>query len=328
MTKQKVLNRTTISKTRSKLPVKVKKLKAKKSISRQPKEGLATLPFDKIYANEEQARKIFDESKLRELAASIRQQGLMNPIVVRPDGEGRYMIVAGERRYRACKLLELTEIQVLIKNLDNESVTYQMIIENLQRQDITPLEEARAFKKAMDDFGLASFQLAHKLGITQPHRITERLQLLKLKPDYQEYLAKGLLSPTQAFYLAKTPFEYQDSFWQMIRSGRADNNSLAVIAQSFVDAANQTEMFAECKVSAEEMRAINTLENNIDKMFGIVSKFFNKDGEVDILKKIDPSRAGSVADKIKMICRSMQSAEKLLREPAAQQQVMAEVRVA
>ncbi len=326
MTKQKVLNRTTMSKTRSK-PVAVgnKKSRTTKPASRPVKEGLVTVPLDKIYPNAEQARKIFDEVKLRELAASISQQGLMTPIIVRPDGNGKYMIIAGERRYRACKLLELKEIQVIIKNINNESLTYQMIIENLQRQDITPLEEARAFKKAIDDFALTPLQLSHKLGITQPHRVTDRLQLLLLKTDYQEYLSKGLLNPTQAFYLAKVPTEYQDRFWQMIRTGKADSNSLPAIAQSFIDAANQTEMFAECKLSAEEVRVIKNLEDNIDKMFGIVSKFFNKDGELDILKKISPSRAGSVADKIKLICRAMQTAEKKLRAPAAQQQVMEEV---
>lgn len=290
-----------------------------------PETGLILLPLGDIYPNEKQARKIFDESKLHELAASIREQGLMNPIVVRLDSNGRYKIVAGERRYRACTMLGLTEVPALVKQIDDESLTYQMIIENLQRQDITPLEEAGAFQKAMDDFGLTSLQLAHKIGISQPHRITERLQLLHLKSDYQDYLAKGYLNPTQAYYLAKVPAEHQDRFWQMIRSGKADSNSLPAIAQSFVEIASQTEMFAECKLSADEVHAIRTLEDHIDRMFGIASRFLGKDGEIDILKKIDKSRAGVVADKLKQISRFMQLAEKRLRAPAAQQQVMDEM---
>lgn len=177
----------------------------------------------------------------------------------------------------------------------------------------------------MNDFDITSEQLAQKIGITQPHRITDRLQLLNLKTDYQEYLAKGILNPTQAYYLAKVPTEYQDGFWQMIRSGKADTGSLPAIAQSFIEAANQVDLFPECKLSAEEVKVMKTLEGYIEQMFGIVSRFFNKEGEIDILKKIDPSRAGSVADKIRLICRSMQVAEKKLREPAAQQQVLEEM---
>lgn len=241
---------------------------AKVSRLRKAEAGdvMQNLPLKKLYANDEQARKHFDENELRSLAASIKVQGLISPIVVRPDGAGKYMIVAGERRYRACTLLELETVPVIIKQLSDASLTYQMIIENLQRVDISALEEARAYRKAMDDFDLTAEQLAEKLGILQPFRVHDRLTLLNLKAEYQECLRQGILTPTQAFYLSKVAPEFQDPFWRMIRGGKVDSNELAAVAQSFTEAANQPEMFPEVKLSEEEVRAIKSLEQHIDTM--------------------------------------------------------------
>lgn len=287
-----------------------------------------TVLLTKLYPNEEQARKLFDQNKLQELANSIKQQGLMNPIVVRPDGKGKYMIVAGERRYRACTLLNLKKVPVIIRELNNEQLTCQMIIENLQREDITALEEARAFKKAMDDFNLDVNQLSYKLGISQPHRISDRLSLLNLKSDYQDYLAQNILSPTQAFYLSKVPVEYQDSFWRLIRSGKVDSASLAATAQGYINQANQNDMFPDTKLSAEEVKTLRTMEKRMEQVFTMVSNCFNDECEIDVLKKIDPSKASTYADKIKIACRTMQLIEKHLREPAARQRVLEEVSAA
>jgi len=286
-----------------------------------PEDVMQLLPLNKIYANDEQARKHFDENELRQLAASIRVQGLISPIVVRPDGTGSYMIVAGERRYRACKLLELENVQVIIKQLSDASLTAQMIIENLQRVDISPLEEARAYRKAMDDFDLTAEQLAETVGILQPFRVTDRLTLLNLKPDYQNCLEQGILTPTQAFYLSKVAPEYQDPFWRMIRSGKVDSSELAAVAQSFTDAANQPEMFPEVKLTEEEVRAIKSLEQHIDTMAATLNRFFNKDGEMDIVKKIDRIRASTIADKLGAMGKVLAMAQKKLLEPVAQKKV-------
>lgn len=287
-----------------------------------PGDVMQTLPLKEIYANDEQARKHFDENELRQLAASIREQGLINPIVVRPDGTGKYMIVAGERRYRACKLLELENVQVIVKDLSDASLTYQMIIENLQRVDISPLEEARAYQKAMDDFNLSAEELAVKVGILQPFRVHDRLTLLNLKTEYQDCLRQGILTPTQAFYLSKVAPEYQDPFWRMIRSGKVDSNELAAVAQSFTEAANQPEMFPEVKLSEEEVRAIKSLEQHIDTMAVTLNRFFNKDGEMDIVKKIDRIRASTIADKLGAMGKILAMAQKKLLEPVAQQKVL------
>lgn len=310
-----------------KKPVAVKRKPLTKPKAPVAEEGMQMIALERVYPNAEQARKIFEESKLRELAASIRVQGLMNPIVVRPDGEGRFMIVAGERRFRACQLLELKEVPVIIKKMDDEALTCQMIIENLQRQDITPLEEARAFRKAMQDFDYSVEQLAARIGISQPHRILDRLTLLNLKEEYQVLLEDDFLTPTQAYYMSKVPTEFQDTFWRMIRDGRVDTNSLAAVAQGFIDTANQVDLFPESRLSAEEVKALRNLETYIESMAGTVSRFFNKDGEMDILKKIDPARALTIAEKIRVIGSVLTLAEKKLRAPAAHQRVIVELGV-
>lgn len=309
---------------------KPKAASAKVSRLRKTEVGdvMQNLPLKQLYANDEQARKHFDENELRSLAASIKVQGLISPIVVRPDGTGKYMIVAGERRYRACTLLELETVPVIIKQLSDASLTYQMIIENLQRVDISALEEARAYRKAMDDFDLTAEQLAEKLGILQPFRVHDRLTLLNLKTEYQECLRQGILTPTQAFYLSKVAPEFQDPFWRMIRGGKVDSNELAAVAQSFTEAANQPEMFPEVKLSEEEVRAIKSLEQHIDTMAVTLNRFFNKDGEMDIVKKIDRIRASTIADKLGAMGKILAMAQKKLLEPVAQQKVLDSLNVA
>lgn len=283
------------------------------------------LALSLIYANDEQARKHFDEAKLHELAASIRAEGLISPITVRPDGTGKFMIVAGERRYRACKIAELEEIDVIVKELGDDSLTYQMIIENLQRVDITPLEEARSWQKAMDDHNLTPEQFAAKVGIQQVFRIHDRLTLLNLKPEYQAYMEQGILNPTQAFYLGKVSPEHQAPFWNMIKSGKVDGSELATVAQSFVDAASQDDMFPEVVLTEEQVRAVKGMREHITAMAATLNRFFNKDGEMDIVKKIDRNLATTIADELELIGKVVAMARKKLLEPVVQQKIIDEL---
>lgn len=311
------------------LETKARKVPAAKKRAVQAPEAaqltIQKLALSLIYANDEQARKQFDEAKLHELAASIRSEGLISPITVRPDGTGKYMIVAGERRYRACKLAELEEIDVIVKELGDDSLTYQMIIENLQRVDITALEEARSWRKAMDDHDLTPEQFAQKVGIQAPFRVYDRLTLLNLKPEYQTYLEQGILNPTQAFYLGKVKPEYQAPFWNMIKNGKVDGGELAAVAQSFIDADSQDDMFPEAVLTEEEVRAIKGLEQHIDTIAPILNRFFNKDGEMDIVKKIDRNRAVTIAEKLEMIGKIVEMARKKLLAPVVQKKIIDEL---
>lgn len=308
---------------------KAKKTRAAKKLAMQTPEASAPviqkLPLSLIYANDEQARKIFDEGKLQELAASIRAEGLISPITVRPDGTGKFMIVAGERRYRACTIAGLEEVDAIVKELGDDSLTYQMIIENLQRVDITALEEARSWRKAMDDHNLTAEEFAAKVGIQQPFRVHDRLTLLNLKPEYQVYMEQGILNPTQAFYLGKVSQEHQAPFWNLIKSGKVDTGELAAVAQSFINAANQEDMFPEAVLTEEEVRAVKGLEQHIDAMAAVLNRFFNKDGEMDIVKKIDRMRASTIADKLEVIGKTVAMARKKLLEPVVQQKIIDEM---
>jgi ParB family chromosome partitioning protein len=174
-------------------------------MAKRPKQAarLHRLLVAQIEPDPEQPRKVFEEVALRELASSIREDGLLQPITVRPIGPDRYMLVAGERRWRAHALVPLDEIDALIiQPTGAHDIRVKQIIENDQRQDVTPLEQARSYQSLLDTTGWTVEQLAKRLG-KAPWRITERTALLKLEPQYQGLLASGNLTPSQAFEMSR-----------------------------------------------------------------------------------------------------------------------------
>jgi len=201
---------------------------------------IRNLPTEDVYPNPDQPRKVFDEAKLRELAASIREHGLLQPITVRPEGAGRYMIVIGERRWRAHELAGLATIKAnVVKNMTDAMLAEQAIVENLQRVDITPLEEARAFQ-AMLDKGYTVDALASRIGLKQPWRIAERTALLRLRPEYLDLFAKGQITPSQATELARLSHQNQDHLFRLMKAGKCETyNSLRAAANGLVEAEQQ-----------------------------------------------------------------------------------------
>ena len=150
-----------------------------------------------ITPNPRQPRRAFDEEALDELAESIRQVGLLQPVVVRTAGPGRYELVMGERRWRAAQRAGLTEIGAIIKQTHDDELLRDALIENLHRQQLDPLEEAAAYQQLLDDFGATHEQLAHKIGRSRPH-ISNTLRLLNLSPAVQKRVAAGVLSAGHA----------------------------------------------------------------------------------------------------------------------------------
>lgn len=151
------------------------------------------LPADSLKPNAHQPRQHFDSAALEELAGSIRAQGLIQPVLVRPMPGGTYEIVAGERRWRACVLAGLTEIQCIVRAMDDyESMTIALI-ENLQREDLNPMEEARACGQIRDHLGITQEELADRIGKSRP-AVANCLRLLKLPEKAQSLLEKGVLS--------------------------------------------------------------------------------------------------------------------------------------
>ncbi len=165
------------------------------------------LPLEKVYPNPNQPRKIFEKQALEELAQSIRENGVLQPVLVRQIGS-RFQIVSGERRYRASKMAGMNSIPAVIRRLDEERTMLAGLIENIQRQDLNPIEEARTLRDILLNFGLTHDQLAERVGRSRS-ALTNRLRLLQLPPEVQLMVADGQISSGHAKMLAglKDPSE-------------------------------------------------------------------------------------------------------------------------
>lgn len=153
---------------------------------------ISSLPIDLIAGSRYQPRRQFDPDSLRELADSIAAQGVIQPIVVRPTGAGRYEIVAGERRWRASQQVGLSEIPVVVRDVDEQSAIAIALIENIQRDDLNPLEEAGALQRLLTEFELTHQQVAEAVGKSRT-TVTNLLRLLELNEDVKQYLQDGRL---------------------------------------------------------------------------------------------------------------------------------------
>ena len=152
-----------------------------------PEKSLSTLPVDLIQRGKYQPRRNFDQDKLQELADSIAAQGVIQPIVVRPIEDGRYEIIAGERRWRASQLASLQEIPVVIHEVDDQAAMAMALIENIQRDDLNPLEEANALDRLLHEFGLTHQQIAQAVGKSRT-TVTNFLRLLELNDVVKKML--------------------------------------------------------------------------------------------------------------------------------------------
>ena len=161
-------------------------------------EEVMKLPLDKIHANKYQPRTVFDQEKIEELARTIHVHGVIQPIVVRKsDNEGEYEIIAGERRFRAMKSLEWTEVPAIIRNLSDKETASIALIENLQREELTAIEEAHAYKNLLDIQEITQEALAQRLGKGQS-TVANKLRLLKLPEEVQMALLNRLLTERHA----------------------------------------------------------------------------------------------------------------------------------
>ena len=159
--------------------------------------GAVTININDIEPNRSQPRKDFDETALSELADSISQHGLIQPIVVKPTIDGRYSIIAGERRWRASRLAGLTEVPVIIKDADEQTLMEIALIENLQREDLNAVEEALGYRSLIDGYGLTQDEVAKRMGKSRS-AVTNALRLLNLNETELEALRRGTISAGHA----------------------------------------------------------------------------------------------------------------------------------
>ena len=160
-------------------------------------DGAVKLNINDIEPNRGQPRKDSDETALSELADSIAQHGLIQPIVVKPTAQGRYSIIAGERRWRACRMAGLNEVPVIIKDADDQTLMEIALIENLQREDLNAVEEALGYRSLIDSFGLTQDEVAKKTGKSRS-AVTNALRLLALNENELEALRRGTITAGHA----------------------------------------------------------------------------------------------------------------------------------
>ncbi|MFA4874964.1 MAG: ParB/RepB/Spo0J family partition protein [bacterium] len=159
--------------------------------------GYRAVPIDSIIPNRQQPRTVFDEEKLRELSASIREQGLIQPLAVSRLSDGRYELIAGERRLRASRMAGLEEVPVVIREVDSEGMLALSIIENIQREDLNPIEEANAYQELMGQFNHTQDDVAKKVGKSRV-AVANCVRLLRLPRVVQDDVASGRYSAGHA----------------------------------------------------------------------------------------------------------------------------------
>ena len=165
-------------------------------VSEKYKNSIVMMNISKVEPNRNQPRKYFNEDALNELADSIKEHGIIEPLIVQ-DRKSYYEIIAGERRWRAANIAGLTEVPIIIKDLTEQEIVEIALIENIQREDLNPIEEAQAYKRLIDDFNLKQDEVADKVSKSRT-AITNTMRLLKLCPDVQQMVIDEMISEGHA----------------------------------------------------------------------------------------------------------------------------------
>lgn len=244
-------------------------------------QNIVELKLTEIEPNKQQPRRSFDEDKLGALAESIKEYGVLQPIVVKKLETGFYQIIAGERRWRASRLAGIKKIPVIIKEIDSREVMEIALIENLQREDLNPIEEAEGFQKLMDEFGLTQEQLSQKLGKSRP-AIANSLRLLNLPDEIKGYLIEGKMSSGHARALLSTDKKEV----QLAAAQRIIEEGMSVRQiEAFIAQIQKSPTVKKKSQHDQEMeRYLASLENNLSSMLGTKVKIHNNKnkGKIEI----------------------------------------------
>ncbi|WP_428489094.1 ParB/RepB/Spo0J family partition protein [Rhodopila sp.] len=278
------------------------------------------IPLEQITADPGQPRKIFDRAGLRDLGASIQANGLLQPITVRQVGPGTYMIIAGERRFRASQAIGAATIRAIVTaGITIGDIRVKQIIENDQRVDVTPLEQARSYQALMDEMGWTIEELGQQIG-KAAYRITERTVLLRLQPDYQGLLDSGNLSPTEAYELATLSPRGQKALFKAIRSGACRTAAdLRVAATAIADAESQMDLIGDepAGPTPQDRDNARTFERQLERIVSLINCGI-RDNQVVAVRKIDPNRAEHVADMLALMQKDLRRIEVAFRGAAIQ----------
>ena len=226
-------------------------------------EGVTEVDITSIFANPNQPRKIFDETALRELADSIAKHGVIMPIIVNKSGD-RYMIIAGERRFRASKLAGLSTVPVIIKTYNERQIKEISLIENLQREDLNPIEAATAMRSLMNDYGMTQEDLADRIGKSRP-AIANTLRLLTLAPEVIKMVTDGTLSAGHARALVSVP---QADQVKIANNAIKDGCSVREVEKRVKDYFMPPEEKAKKKIKMELSAELKELIGDMQRVLG------------------------------------------------------------
>ncbi len=235
----------------------------------EQKEGVIELELDKIYANPEQPRKHFDEDKLTDLTESIKEHGVLQPILV-TTRDDKYMIIAGERRYRAAKAAGLTVIPALIRDLNDEQVMEIALIENVQRDDLSPIEEAKAYEMLQRRFGYTQEKLAQRMGKSRS-AIANNVRLLSLPEDVQQMVQDGKLSVGHVRPLLSVNVpEWQSEFAHEIYQSQLSVREVEKMVKTVVDRGEVTTtktLFSQPAQPSKQPDNLRILQDQLSERF-------------------------------------------------------------
>ena len=230
-----------------------------------------TLPIEKLQRGEYQPRTNMDQESLEELAASIKSQGIIQPILVRPIADDQYEIIAGERRWRAAQIAQLDEVPVLVRNIPDEATLAVALIENIQRENLNPVEEAVGLKRLMDEFDLTHEEMAKSVGRSRT-AVTNLLRLLSLSAGAKKLLEQGRIEMGHARAILALALDQQDQVADEVYIKRLSVRQTEALVRSFVEPKKK----AQKKAKSVDIR---NLEESLAETLGANVSIEDKNGK-------------------------------------------------
>mgnify|MGYP000978631826 FL=1 len=254
-------------------------LEPKKGKDKNDDNGYSLIDINLIKSNESQPRKSFDDEKIMELAESIKSNGIIQPLILRKDKD-EYIIVAGERRWRAAKYIGIKEIPSVIMDLTEKQILEISLIENIQREDLNSIEEAIAYKKLITDFDLTQEQLSKRIGKSRV-AITNTMRLLNLSEDVQQYIIEGVISEGHGrALLAITDSKLQCELAQNVIDDKLSVRELEFLIRKLKTKSEPSKSKAKKETNPYYKEVIEKLENYFGTKVNVTNK--NNKGKIEI----------------------------------------------
>ena len=264
---------------------------------KEDSQTVSEIAISDIYANPNQPRKVFDEDALNELAASIKKHGVIMPIIVNKSGN-RYMIIAGERRFRASKIAGLDTVPVIVKNYDERQIKEISLIENLQREDLNPIEAASAMRSLMEDYHLSQEDLADRIGKSRS-AIANTLRLLNLHAEVMDLVKSGALSAGHARAIVSVPAEDQRKMANAIVKGGLSVRAAEKLVKDYFLPPEEKQKKAKAPLSAE----LKELIGDMQRVFGTKVNAIGNDNKgriyIDYYTRDDLDRLSEMVETLK-----------------------------